>query len=263
MSYRIDWITLNIPVEDDRYNTLCYAVSCWTTNVHHKQSKGIARVCFSNLPDRNYVEILAWCRSMLAMENVTLSRLDLAFDFAQPFDIVTLYQVEREKRPKGYKMGLLGSPDNGYTCYLGSRESGLFRRIYDKGKQLKMSSDAVRIEIEYKRKMAKKMFMLLSDTTTADNCAKDAWLKLVEEMPQLAYLWRPQGVLPHRTCAPRNDTKWMLDNANRLSEIFDGVQSSLDKPLRDVVDRCMDIGSLSQIITLFQRRYDYLQSRRN
>src|SRR5574338_1232706 len=101
--------------------------------------------------------------SALTSENVTdrlkyalesggkVTRIDLAVDVAQAWDIQELYEVAKTggAKTRTKKFALITSTE-GTTCYVGSRTSEKFLRIYDKGAQTKSGRAWTRIELECK-----------------------------------------------------------------------------------------------------------------
>lgn len=80
-----------------------------------------------------------------------VTRIDLAVDVAQAWDIPELYEIARSggAKTRTKKFALITSTE-GTTLYAGSRTSEKFLRIYDKGAQTKSARPWTRIELECK-----------------------------------------------------------------------------------------------------------------
>lgn len=98
------------------------------------------------------------------------TRIDVAFDVFDSgclvADLHAAYAKGRAGR-KNRSYAFYASP-NGDTLYLGSRTSDLMVRVYEKGKQMRMSVDWLRFEIEIKGKFCRQHYpTLLSQPETA------------------------------------------------------------------------------------------------
>lgn len=99
----------------------------------------------------------AWCTLSTLVTDVHFSRLDLALDCAlqtsAPKILRTMYAYCTEHQSdKRSVPPVLISNDLGDTLYLGSRQSPLFLRIYDKSKEYKLQRGSVyRFETESKQ----------------------------------------------------------------------------------------------------------------
>ena len=80
-----------------------------------------------------------------------VTRIDLAVDVAQDWNIPELYEIARSGgcKTRTKKFSLITSTE-GTTFYAGSRTSEKFLRVYDKGAQTKSSRAWTRIELECK-----------------------------------------------------------------------------------------------------------------
>jgi len=115
----------------------------------------------------------------------SISRLDLAKDITEtPIDLPTIYQsLERgEARGTTRKFGRVTSNDNGYTIYIGSRQSERFIRLYDKAAEQGLANrDWKRLEVETKGMVARSVALALTNTNDwsqiFDNVVRGAiWL---------------------------------------------------------------------------------------
>lgn len=106
----------------------------------------------SALTGENVVDRLAYALD----SGGSVTRLDIAVDVAQAWDIPALYELARDggARTRTKKFSLITSTE-GTTFYAGSRTSQKYLRIYDKGAQLKTSRPWTRIELECKGDFAK------------------------------------------------------------------------------------------------------------
>ena len=93
--------------------------------------------------------------------NVT--RIDVAVDVAQAWDIPALYELARDGGAKcrSKKFSLITSTE-GTTFYAGSRTSEKFLRIYDKAAQTSSSRPWTRIELECKGDFARNIAKFLA-----------------------------------------------------------------------------------------------------
>jgi hypothetical protein len=81
----------------------------------------------------------------------SITRIDLAVDVAQRWNIRKMYEAVIDNRvvTRAKKPGYVES-ETGATCYVGSRTSEKFLRVYDKGGQLKSGRPWTRVELECK-----------------------------------------------------------------------------------------------------------------
>lgn len=88
----------------------------------------------------------------------SVTRIDIAVDVAQRWDIRAMYDqvvagavVTRAKKP-AYVEG-----ETGATCYVGSRTSEKYLRVYNKGAQMKTARPWTRVELECKGGFAQRI----------------------------------------------------------------------------------------------------------
>lgn len=103
-----------------------------------------------------------------------VSRVDLAIDcFGSSLTSVNFgkeFRLPYKGKGRTPKITPVGTPEDGWTIYVGSRSSDKFLRIYDKAKeQGDFKSDYVRIELECKGAMAHWLGETLPNQTTLEN----------------------------------------------------------------------------------------------
>lgn len=148
----------------------------------------------------------------------TVSRIDLAFDIRNSgLSPSKLYEClsngSATTTAKTYNL-IVGS-DGGATCYIGSRQSEAFVRIYDKGIESGEGGDWVRVELELKASKAR--FAAFTMANEPDNKAylwAQGWLTGFVAFPQAT--WREfiqQTAIPlSRANKPETDTrKWLME----------------------------------------------------
>jgi Replication initiation factor len=130
-----------------------------------------------------------------------ISRLDLAKDLTEtPIDLSAIYQSIEQGGGRGpvRKYSRVTSNDNGYTIYIGSRQSERYIRIYDKAaEQGIVDKDWKRLECETKGVVARSVALALSNTIdwshVFDNVVRGSiWLPRCADW--LAFF--PAGMVP-------------------------------------------------------------------
>jgi len=105
-----------------------------------------------------------------------ITRLDLAKDATEiPIDLRAIYASIEAGQAKGTARSFsqFGSPNGGFTIYVGSRQSEKFIRIYDKAVETNSIGDWKRYELETKGMVARALATLLVERTASWSGAFD------------------------------------------------------------------------------------------
>lgn len=103
------------------------------------------------------INLFAWCAFVVELDGMTFTRLDIACDTSRDILSPTVDALATGLySSKARKCNVISSagPDglSASTCYIGSRQSGVFIRIYDKAAERGLSSvDWYRAELEIKK----------------------------------------------------------------------------------------------------------------
>lgn len=103
------------------------------------------------------INLFAWCAFVVELEGMTFTRLDIACDTSRDILSPTVDCLAQGLySSKARKVNVISSagPDGltASTCYIGSRQSGVYIRIYDKAAERGLSSvDWYRAELEIKK----------------------------------------------------------------------------------------------------------------
>lgn len=183
-SFTIDWLSVTFPnngakvflqeIEQMAYHasTRCIPAKGYNHGIeynsglrvswHDKRDEQGTHIVMSGSTLRWYYAIgLSWHAILRAvkMQGGRASRVDLALDVREsglsPAVLSSLNLMPYKGRGRTPKLTTLTSDDNGWTVYVGSRQSDKFMRIYNKGAELgEKNTDYVRVELECKGETA-------------------------------------------------------------------------------------------------------------
>src|SRR4030042_3564126 len=192
-----------------------------------------------------------WLPALALAENVT--RLDLAATVAleSPFINVAKAAYARaitdpEKCfARRRKYSFVENSAGGQTCYIGSRISDQFGRIYDKG--CESAKDAVcppgmlwRYEVEFKSYRAKKLARQMEASARAETET------VSEGINHLVYTWfRARGIPPIFNDAPP-DTDWIVELEARVTD-DEASLNWLTVQVRPSVERLLERGREAEV----------------
>jgi hypothetical protein len=116
------------------------------------------------LGNSRVIGFMRWCRKNLL--NLRCSRIDLFVDdYSKKLKFDNLSEAIKNKNRSGFKKGRCirdyGGKHEGWTAYLGRRESERMIRVYDKFAESSGMIDAIRWEAEIKGKMANSLFPII------------------------------------------------------------------------------------------------------
>ena len=187
-----------------------------------------------------------WLPALALAENVT--RVDLAATVAleKPFINVAKMAYARaitdpeRCQCKRRKYSYVENSAGGQTCYIGSRISDQFGRIYDKG--LESEKDACaspgliwRYEVEFKSYRAKKLARQMEASARAETET------VAEAISHLVYTWfRARGIPPIFNDTPA-DTDWIVELEARITD-DEASLNWLTVQVRPSVERLLEHG---------------------
>lgn len=160
------------------------------------------------------LDILRWHIA----RGAAVSRIDLAIDVRdaslEPDNLYHMLQT-KQATTTAKTWNLISGSDGGSTCYIGSRQSETFVRIYDKAAQLGVSGQWTRIELELKASKAR--FAAFTMANEPDEKAfkwAQGWLQGFVSFPHP--VWREvmaaEAIPLARANKPEKDTrKWLMD----------------------------------------------------
>lgn len=165
----------------------------------------------------NNVSSLTILRWHIARQ-ASVSRIDLAFDIRdesiEPGDLYHMLQ-SGTATTTAKTWNLITGSVGGSTCYIGSRQSEAFVRIYDKAAQMGVKGEWTRIELELKASKAR--FAAFTMATGADSDAfkwAQGWLQGFVSFPHPVWraLMLQQAIPLARANKPEKDTrKWLME----------------------------------------------------
>lgn len=147
----------------------------------------------------------------------SISRIDLAFDIRDTrMNVQTLYEhlINGRAKTTAKTYNLIVGNDGGCTCYVGSRQSEAFLRIYDKGIESGEGGDWVRVELELKASKAR--FAAFTMANEPDNRAyqwAQSWLSGYVTFPDTTWqaLMQADAIPLARANKPEPDTRqWLI-----------------------------------------------------
>lgn len=155
--------------------------------------------------------------SELALMKVKVSRVDIAIDFTNMYDI-TEFAIDAHKgygnKQRKVRVWETVQGGKGITYYVGSRNSDRFVRTYDKAAQMGIEGVLwVRFEIECKRAIAKQYFYAIADGD-ADVVINDIAKRYpIENIP----VWESVRATPAKLLTPtaKRDTELWVRNIIR------------------------------------------------
>ena len=196
---------------------LCGAVALYAgctpaMGAHYQLSGSTLR----NLAARGetWATILAWH----TQQAHTCSRLDLACDVKGNSTLIEILQQElREGKNKGSARTITevkSITGRGHTIYVGSRQSEMFCRVYDKAAEQGSTEPWVRIEVELKGRRANDEFLRLSRSNglSVPEQTTAAVRHLLEiEHPDWQEIWQSRVALPELAQVRSRETRdWLI-----------------------------------------------------
>lgn len=149
----------------------------------------------------------------------SVSRIDLAFDIKdEGMEPGILYNMLQDGRAKttAKTWSLITGNDGGSTCYIGSRSSEAFVRIYDKAAQVGVDGQWTRVEMELKASKARfAAFTMASEPDESAFKWAQGWLQGFVSFPHPAWVaLMSMGAIPlARANKPEKDTRrWLMES---------------------------------------------------
>jgi len=147
-----------------------------------------------------------------------VSRIDLAFDVKDtPLNVQTLYEhlINGRATTTAKTYNLICGNDGGATCYVGSRTSEAFLRIYDKGIESGLGGEWVRVELELKSSKARFAAYTMANEPDASAFRwAQGWLQGFVSFPDTTWraLMTMEAIPLARANKPEPDTRQWLIN---------------------------------------------------
>lgn len=148
----------------------------WNLPNDSKDGKGrlLIQINGKSLQPLNFLERIDILMTFLDIPGSRLTRIDMALDdYSRKLTFENLYDAERANNYSGFNVSCRISSkkrggDAGNTLSFGSRHSGNYLRIYDKGVESGGRIDAIRLELEVKSGKAAQVGALIYETIGYD-----------------------------------------------------------------------------------------------
>jgi len=192
-------------VIDEKASALPYYTDRWLFgfgrvdwNTLHSENRVSVQMSGADLTEARKADVsnYAVLTALLSLENITITRIDLACDFSGlDFKPLDLYKSWQEKRMITHVQrvskveSMAGDRRAGVTVYIGSRESPRLLRVYDKAAEQNQKGFWIRLEIEFKKPLAERAARLCHTEDIAvafwsefDNLIPDSGVKWIEAL---------------------------------------------------------------------------------